>query len=77
MSRHAAAVHEPHPDEVPPVPYLRNGQMISLVRWIRVAGDWQYTTIVAEYSGRDDKTWRVIAQGRPMTLDRAEWSIFN
>lgn len=77
VSTHVSEVHEPHLDEVSPVPYLRNGQMISLVRWNRVAGDWKYTTIVVQYCGRDEITWQVIAQGQPMILDRAEWAIFN
>jgi len=74
---HSAVEHEPHADELAPVPYLRNGQMISLVRWNRVAGDWKYTTLVVEYAGRDENTWQVIAHGQPMILDRAEWAIFN
>ena len=74
---HANVQHEPHPDETAPIPYLRNGQFISLIRWDRVAGDWKYTTLLAQYCGRDEKTWQVIAQGRPMILDRAEWAIFN
>lgn len=77
MAIHAAVEHEPHADELAPVPYLRSGQMISLVRWNRVAGDWTYTTLVVEYAGRDENTWQVIAQGQPMILDRAEWAIFN
>ncbi|MFP3465540.1 hypothetical protein [Leifsonia sp. SIMBA_070] len=51
--------------------------MISLVRWNRIAGDWKYTTIVVEYAGRDATTWQVVAQGKSIILDRAEWSIFN
>jgi len=74
---HAAVQHEPHADESAPVPYLRNGQMISLIRWNRVAGDWKYTTIVVQYAGRDEHTWQVVAQGQPIILDRAEWLIFN
>ncbi|WP_426626245.1 hypothetical protein ACPPVW_04205 [Leifsonia sp. McL0607] len=74
---HPSVHHEPHLDETSPVPYLRHGQLISLIRWNRVAGDWKYTTLLAEYAGRDDKHWQVIAHGQPMTLDRAEWAIFN
>lgn len=74
---HPSVHHQPHLDETAPVPYLRHGQLISLIRWNRVAGDWKYTTLLAEYAGRDDKHWRVIAHGRPMALDRAEWAIFN
>ena len=77
MAVHAAVEHEPRADEPAPVPYLRNGQMISLVRWNRIAGDWKYTTIVVEYAGRDATTWQVVAQGKSIILDRAEWSIFN
>ena len=77
MTNHAAVELEPHTDELAPVPYLRNGQMISLVRWKRVAGDWKYMTVVVEYAGRDEHSWQVIAQGQPMILDRAEWAIFS
>ena len=77
MTIRASVAHEPHPDETSPVPYLRNGQLISLIRWNRVAGDWKYTTLLVEYAGRDDKHWQVIAHGQPTTLDRDEWAIFN
>ncbi len=77
MAIHAAVQHQAHPDESAPVPYLRCGQMISLVRWDRVAGDGKYTTILVEYAGRDEATWQVIAKGQPMILDRVEWAIFT
>jgi hypothetical protein len=77
MALRVSVQHEPHKDEVAPVPYLRHGQLISLIRWNRTAGDWKYTTLLVEYAGRDDSAWQVIAQGQPMTLDRAEWSLFT
>lgn len=77
MSMHATVRHHPHPDEAAPVPYLRYGQLISLIHWGRVAGDWKYTTILVEYAGRDETAWHVLSHGEPVTLDRADWSIFN
>ena len=79
MTTKTAVRHEPHPDDNSPVPYLRIGQLISLIHWDRdrVAGDWKYTTMLVEYAGRDDKHWNVVAQGRSMTLARDEWLIFN
>ncbi|MGN6427493.1 MAG: hypothetical protein ACTHMF_11805 [Leifsonia sp.] len=77
MTMHASVQHEPHPDENAPVPYLRHGQLISLIHWQRVAGDWKYTTMLVEYAGRDDQHWQVVAKGQPMVLDRADWAIFN
>lgn len=77
MTMKTAVKHEPHFDDSSPVPYLRIGQLISLVHWDRVAGDWKYTTLLVEYAGRDDQHWNVVTHGQRMTLARDEWSIFN
>lgn len=64
-------------DDFVAVPYLRHGQLISLIRWTRVSGEWKYTTLLAEYLHRDDASWHLVVAGKRATLSRAEWAIFN
>lgn len=69
---------EPHrQDDFVAVPYLRQGQLISLIRWSLVGGEWKYTTILAEYLHRDEGSWYLVINGSRARLDRAEWAIFN
>ena len=71
-------VPEPHrQDDFVAVPYLRQGQLISLIRWSLVSGEWKYTTILAEYLHRDETSWYLVIQGNRASLDRSEWAIFN
>ena len=37
----------PRHDDFVAVPYLRQGQLISLIRWTQVSGEWRYTTMLA------------------------------
>ncbi|MFF2050987.1 hypothetical protein ACFVU2_05240 [Leifsonia sp. NPDC058194] len=64
-------------DEFVAVPYLRQGQLISLIQWTKADGEWTYTTLLVEYRHRDDTSWHVIVDGEPAVMNRAEWSIFN
>ncbi|MDR6611404.1 hypothetical protein [Leifsonia sp. 1010] len=69
---------EPHrQDDFVAVPYLRQGQLISLIRWSLVGGEWKYTTILAEYLHRDEGSWYLVINGSRAKLDRSEWAIFN
>jgi hypothetical protein len=71
-------VPEPHrQDDFVAVPYLRQGQLVSLIRWSLVSGEWKYTTILAEYLHRDENSWYLVIQGNRARLDRSEWAIFN
>ena len=71
-------VPEPHHhDDFVAVPYLRQGQLISLIRWSRIGGEWKYTTILAEYLHRDEDSWYLVVAGQRARLDRSEWAIFN
>jgi len=67
----------PHQDDFVAVPYLRQGQLISLIHWAFVAGEWKYTTILAEYLHRDEGSWYLVINGNRARLDRSEWAIFN
>lgn len=64
-------------DDFIAVPYLRQGQFISLIRWTRDADEWTYTTLLVEYRHRDDISWHVIVDGEPTIMQRDEWAIFN
>ena len=69
---------EPHrQDDFVAVPYLRQGQLISLIRWSLVGGEWKYTTILAEYLHRDEGSWYLVINGSRARLDRSEWAIFD
>ena len=67
----------PRHDDFVAVPYLRQGQLISLIRWSQVSGEWKYTTILAEYLHRDEHNWYLVISGQRARLDRSEWAIFN
>ncbi|UAJ79382.1 hypothetical protein IT072_19700 [Leifsonia sp. ZF2019] len=64
-------------DEYIAVPSLRQGQLISLIRWTKDADEWTYTTLLAEYLHRDDTSWHVVLDGEPTRISRDEWAIFN
>ncbi len=64
-------------DDFVAVPYLRPGQLISLIRWTKIAGEWTYTTLLVEYRHRDDTSWHVVVEGSEARMSRAEWSIFS
>lgn len=68
--------HSRHDDFVA-VPYLRQGQLISLIRWTQVSGEWKYTTLLAEYLHRDEENWYVVINGQRAKVSRSEWAIFN
>lgn len=68
---------EPHQDDFVAVPYLRQGQLISLIRWSFVSDEWKYSTILAEYLHRDEGWWYLIINGNRARLDRSEWAIFS
>ncbi|KQR51216.1 hypothetical protein ASF88_18710 [Leifsonia sp. Leaf336] len=68
--------HARHDDFVA-VPYLRQGQLISLIRWTQVSGDWRYTTMLAQYLHRDEESWYLVINGQRAKLSRSEWAIFN
>ncbi|WP_158867115.1 hypothetical protein [Leifsonia sp. AG29] len=75
---HRAGASEPHHnDDFVAVPYLRQGQLISLIHWSNVGGEWKYTTILAEYLHRDEESWYLVINGQRARLDRSEWAIFN
>lgn len=59
------------------VPYVRPGQLISLISWTLVDGEWVYATIIAEYRRRDSGSWHVVTDGQRVTLDRSTWAIFT
>lgn len=58
------------------VPYLRQGQFISLVHWSRSREGWRYNTILVQYVSRDDGRWNVLLRGEATSLSRAEWALF-
>ncbi|MDN4614885.1 hypothetical protein P5G50_10520 [Leifsonia sp. F6_8S_P_1B] len=64
-------------DDICAVPYLRQGQLISLVHWSCEHGDWHYSTLLAEYHHRDEGTWYVRLRGEETQLRRAEWALFT
>jgi ATP-dependent DNA ligase len=64
-------------DDFVAVPYLRQGQHISLIHWTRAAGEWSYQTVLVEYHHRDDSSWHVVIDGEQVRLNREEWAIFN
>lgn len=64
-------------DDFVAVPYLRHGQLISLIHWTQVSGEWKYTTMLAEYLHRDESSWHLIVGGKRAKLSRSEWAIFN
>jgi hypothetical protein len=64
-------------DDFVAVPYLRQGQLISLIRWTKAVGEWRYTTLLVEYRHRDDTSWYVVVDGEAARLDRREWAIFS
>ncbi|MGN6760736.1 MAG: hypothetical protein ACTHJI_05340 [Leifsonia sp.] len=69
---------DPHrQDDFVAVPYLRQGQLISLIHWSRVSDEWKYSTILAEYLHRDENSWYLVINGSRARLDRSEWAIFN
>jgi hypothetical protein len=67
----------PHRDDFVAVPYLRQGQLISLIRWSQVNGEWRYTTMLAQYLHRDEDSWYLVINGQRAKLSRSEWAIFN
>jgi hypothetical protein len=67
----------PRHDDFVAVPYLRQGQLISLIRWTQVSGDWRYTTMLAQYLHRDEESWYLVINGQRAKLSRADWAIFN
>lgn len=64
-------------DDFVAVPYLRQGQMISLIRWTQVSGEWKYSTLLAQYLHRDEGSWYLVVGGQSAKLSRSEWAIFN
>lgn len=64
-------------DDFVAVPYLRKGQLVSLIRWTKVKGEWKYTTLLGEYLHRDEGSWYLIVEGKQAQLDREQWAIFN
>ncbi len=73
-----AGHREPHHhDDFVAVPYLRQGQLISLIRWTKNGGEWKYTTVLAEYLHRDEEHWYLVVDGQTARLDRSEWAIFS
>jgi hypothetical protein len=64
-------------DDICAVPYLRHGQLISLVHWTYERGEWHYSTLLAEYRHRDEATWYVSLRGEETQLSRAEWALFT
>ena len=48
-------------DDFIAVPYLRQGQLISLIRWTKEDGEWTYATLLVEYGHR--KPVRLVGQG--------------
>jgi hypothetical protein len=64
-------------DEFVAVPYLRQGQLISLIRWTKDADEWTYATLLVEYHHRDETSWHVVLDGEPTRMNRDEWAIFN
>lgn len=64
-------------NDVCAVPYLRQGQLISLVHWAYERGEWHYSTLLAEYHHRDEATWYVCLRGVETQLRRAEWALFT
>ncbi|OJX80323.1 hypothetical protein [Leifsonia sp. 71-9] len=64
-------------DDFIAVPYLRQGQLISLIRWTKEDGEWTYATLLVEYGHRDDTDWHVIVDGEPVRMNRDEWAIFS
>ena len=67
---------DPRPEDGDPVPYLRHGQFVSLIRWTRERGEWRYSTVVAQYDSRDSTYWYLHVRGVAAHLPRAEWAIF-
>jgi hypothetical protein len=76
-ARAGARSDSPRVDDFVAVPYLRQGQLISLIRWTKSSGEWTYTTLLAEYHHRDDTSWHVVVEGEPIEMKRDEWAIFN
>lgn len=68
---------EAHHEDFVAVPYLRQGQSISLIRWTRDASGWTYTTLLVEYRYRDDADWHVVADGENTRMSRDVWAIFT
>lgn len=64
-------------DGMAAVPYIRQGQLISLVHWNCSRDGWSYLTVLAEYAGRDEDGWHVVVRGEAVTLPRSEWAIFT
>ena len=77
MGRPTGGPEHTRSDDFVAVPYLRQGQLISLIRWTQVSGEWKYTTLLAEYLHRDEATWYLIVGGQRAKLSRSEWAIFN
>lgn len=71
------AGNAPQPDVDTSIPYLRPGQLVSLIRWTHSDGEWHYTTFLAEYVRRDPLYWHLVFHGEPTRLERSEWAIFN
>jgi hypothetical protein len=67
----------PRHDDFVAVPYLRQGQLISLIRWTQVNGEWRYTTMLAQYLHRDEDSWYLVINGQRAKLSRSDWAIFN
>lgn len=75
--RHGGRSEPQAHDDFVAVPYLRQGQLISLIRWSQIGGEWKYKTILAEYLHRDEDAWYLVINGQRARLDRSEWAIFN